>query len=114
MSGIAEDPVSARSIQPPARPALGCEWRRLEGVFDAGVALELGASLTAERPAGALHLDFSRAERIEDRGLAAFAALLTAASIEGRVFFHGLSRHQIRLLAYFGVDGERGGASFLQ
>ncbi|HUB06514.1 MAG TPA: STAS domain-containing protein [Myxococcales bacterium] len=94
--------------------AFVADWRRLEGVFDRAAAGDLGRCLPGLASGGELHLDFSRVSRVEDRGLAALAAELSGARMSDRVFFHGLSRHHVRLLAYFGVDAEPGRSLVLQ
>lgn len=106
MSVVPESPFSPRARTPPGRSVAG-EWRRLEGIFDHAAAQGLAAVLSVEEHADAVHLDFSRAQRIEDRGLAALAAALAMLSSGRDVYFHGLSRHHIRLLGYFGVDADR-------
>ncbi len=114
MSLTFDSPFLAGSLGPSAEPVPDGDRHRVDGIFDAAAAAELGDLLTHADPPAELHLDFSRASRVEDRGLAALAGALTSARIDGHVFFHGLSRHQIRLLAYFGVDANRDGPALLQ
>ncbi len=90
-----------------------------DGGFDVDAARRLAEWLARLPPRTPVHLDFSRVQRIEDRGLAALAAALS--DVENRdgpggpqLVFHGLCRHQIRLLRYFGVDAEPPAAPLLQ
>jgi hypothetical protein len=77
---------------------------RMDGSFDAKAATRLSGWL-AEVPAdGTLVLDFSAVRECQDFGLAAVAADLAG---RARLVVRGLTRHQERMLRYFGVDLDR-------
>jgi hypothetical protein len=77
---------------------------RMDGFFDAKAATRLSGWL-AEVPAdGALVLDFTAVRECQDFGLAAVAADLAG---RARLVVRGLTRHQERMLRYFGVDLDR-------
>jgi hypothetical protein len=75
---------------------------RLAGTFDGKTATRLSGWL-GEIPAGDdLVLDFTQVRDCQDLGLAAVARNLGARG--ARLSVHGLTRHQERLLRYFGVE----------
>jgi anti-anti-sigma regulatory factor len=74
---------------------------RLDGRFDAKAATRLTGWL-AEVPAGGpLVLDFTAVRECQDFGLAQVASALQS---RDRLVVRGLTRHQERMLRYFGVD----------
>jgi len=74
---------------------------RVDGTFDAKSAARLAGWL-AEVPAdGMLVLDFGSVRECQDVGLAAVASQLAARE---RLIVRGLTRHQERMLRYFGVE----------
>lgn len=78
---------------------------RVEGTFDGRAATRLAGWLV-EVPAGEpLKVDFSGVRECEDLAFAALARALTGRG--GHLAVGGLTRHQERLLRYFGVDLER-------
>ncbi|GAO02152.1 STAS domain-containing protein [Anaeromyxobacter sp. PSR-1] len=78
---------------------------RLEGTFDLPAARLLEHSLRTMRSGDRVLVDFSRARRFNDFGIAVLArALVVAAGVELRLT--GLGMHQVRLLRYFGVGPE--------
>jgi hypothetical protein len=74
---------------------------RIAGTFDAQAASRLSTWLGEVPPEGHLVLDFTAVRDCYDFGLAAVATEL--ASREG-VVVRGLTRHQERMLRYFGVE----------
>jgi hypothetical protein len=74
---------------------------RVDGTFDAKAAARLAGWL-AEVPADwMLVLDFTGVRECQDIGLAAVASDLAARE---QLVVRGLTRHQERMLRYFGVD----------
>jgi anti-anti-sigma regulatory factor len=81
---------------------------QIDGTFDTQAATRLSGWL-GEVPAGSLVvLDFSHVREFQDFGLAAMAKQLAS---RDTVQLVGLSRHQQRLLRYFGLDLDRIGRS---
>lgn len=74
---------------------------RLAGTFDAPAATRLASLLTDVPADGRLVIDFSAVRDCHDFGLAAVAQGLAARQ---RLEVHGLTRHQERMLRYFGVE----------
>ena len=83
------------------RGARGEVTVRVEGDFGSGEASRLVGWLREVAPHEPLVLDFVGARLTHDFGLAAVAGELTART---HVSVRGLSRHQERILRYFGVD----------
>jgi hypothetical protein len=77
---------------------------RMDGAFDAKAATRLAGWLAEVPPDGTLVLDFSAVRDCQDFGLAAVAADL---AVRERLVVRGLTRHQERMLRYFGVNLER-------
>jgi hypothetical protein len=74
---------------------------RIDGTFDAKAASRLSGWL-AEVPAGGpLVIDFREVRECQDFGLARVAPDLAARE---HLVVRGLTRHQERMLRYFGVD----------
>jgi hypothetical protein len=82
---------------------------RIDGTFDAKAASRLSGWLVELSPEDPLVVDFSRVRACEDFGLAAVAPGLAG---RDRLVVRGLSRHQERMLKYFGVELPRNGESF--
>jgi anti-anti-sigma regulatory factor len=80
---------------------------RIDGTFDAKAASRLSGWLTEIPSSGPLVLDFTAVRDCQDFGLAQVASGLAA---RPRLVVRGLTRHQERMLRYFGVDlrAERG------
>lgn len=78
---------------------------RVDGEFDAVAASRLAGWLAEVPGDGALVLDFSAVRDCQDFGLAAVAQDLAA---RRSLVVRGLTRHQERVLRYFGVDLDRG------
>ena len=76
---------------------------RLSGDLDVPASRALAQKLTGE-PARSLLLDFFAVGSIDDRGLADLAEALRTRPL---VSLCGLRDHQLRLLAYLGVDSAR-------
>ncbi len=77
---------------------------RVDGIFDANAATRLAGWLAEVPAAGALVLDFTGVRDCQDFGLAAVANDLATRE---RLVVHGLTRHQERMLRYFGVELHR-------
>jgi hypothetical protein len=77
---------------------------RLDGTFDAKAATRLAGWLGEVPATDALVIDFTRVRDCQDFGLAAVAGDLAARE---RLVMRGLTRHQERMLRYFGVDLDR-------
>ena len=77
---------------------------RIDGTFDAKAATRLAGWLGEVPATDALVIDFSDSRECQDFGLAAVATDLAARE---RLVVRGLSRHQERMLRYFGVELER-------
>ena len=75
----------------------------VEGDVDAMVARQLRAMVTRCSPGSRLVLDFSHAHEVADYGLGLLARALVDAPPTS-IALRGLSRHQERVLRYFGVD----------
>jgi hypothetical protein len=82
---------------------------RIDGTFDAKAASRLAGWLVELSPEDPLVVDFSQVRACEDFGLAAVAPGLAG---RDRLVVRGLSRHQERMLKYFGVELPRAGESF--
>ncbi len=78
---------------------------RVNGAFDASGAKRLAGWLAEIPAAGMLVLDFTGVRDCQDSALATVANDLAARQ---RLVVHGLSRHQERMLRYFGVQLDRG------
>ena len=76
---------------------------RLTGNLDAPASRQLAEQVTGD-PARELMLDFFAVASIDDRGLADLADALRA---RPQVTLCGLREHQLRLLAYLGVEAAR-------
>ena len=74
---------------------------RIDGTFDAKEASRLAGWLAEVPAAGALVLDFTAVRDCQDFGLAAVASDLARRE---RLVVRGLTRHQERMLRYFGVE----------
>jgi anti-anti-sigma regulatory factor len=74
---------------------------RIDGTFDAKAASRLAGWLVEVPRDGSLVLDFTQVRICEDFGLASLASDL--ASRGRRLHVRGLTRHQERMLQYFGV-----------
>jgi hypothetical protein len=74
---------------------------RVEGTFDTPAAARLAAWLRELPPADPVVVDFGGARDCRDFALAAIAEELT---LRERVTVRGISRHQEKLLRYFGVE----------
>ncbi len=77
---------------------------RVDGTFDAKAATRLAGWLTEVGAGETLVLDFGAVRECQDFGLAALASDLAARE---RLVVRGLTRHQERMLRYFGVDLHR-------
>jgi hypothetical protein len=77
---------------------------RIDGTFDAKAATRLAGWLGEVPPTDPLVIDFTRARDCQDFGLAAIATDLAGRE---RLLMRGLTRHQERMLRYFGVDLDR-------
>ena len=82
---------------------------RVDGTFDGRAASRLAGWLVEVPPGEPLTVDFSGVRECEDLALAAVARGLAGRG--ERLAVGGLSRHQERLLRYFGVALERRGAA---
>jgi hypothetical protein len=71
--------------------------------FDAPAAARAAEALLAFRPLSVLTLDFGDVYEFHDSAIAPLAAALGAAP-GADVILRGLSRHQTRMFAYFGVN----------
>ena len=76
---------------------------KIAGDIDGAATHELAGQVAAEQ-AGELMLDFFAVAHFDDRGLAELADVLRA---RGQVSLRGLREHQLRVLAYLGVDAAR-------
>ena len=74
---------------------------RISGTFDAKVASRLAGWLVEVSPEDPLVVDFTQVRACQDFGLAAVAPGLAGRQ---RLVLRGLSRHQERMLKYFGVE----------
>jgi len=86
-----------------------------DSIADGALTLELGQSFGSEDavrihdliqhagPGTPVEIDFRRVRECQDFALALLARDLVA--IRDRVAVHGMSKHQQRLLGYFGVSG---------
>lgn len=74
---------------------------RINGTFDAKAASRLAGWLVEVSPEEPLVVDFSQVRVCEDFGLASVAPGLAG---RDRLIVRGLSRHQERMLKYFGVE----------
>jgi hypothetical protein len=74
---------------------------RFEGTFDSSEASRLAGWLREVPVQEPLVVDFGAARDCHDHGLAAIASALTGRT---QVTVRGLSRHQEKLLRYFGLD----------
>jgi len=82
---------------------------RIDGTFDAKAATRLAGCLVEVPQDDRLVLDFTQVRACEDFGLAAVAGdLLT----RDRLVVRGLTRHQERMLRYFGVDLDKTAVQF--
>ncbi len=81
---------------------------RIDGAFDAKEASRLSGWLGEVPRTERLVLDFSGVRICQDFGLAAVARDL---STRDGLVVRGLTRHQERMLRYFGVDLDRLGGS---
>lgn len=77
---------------------------RVDGRFDAKAASRLAGWLVEVPSGDPLVLDFTQVRECEDYGLATVAAELASRE---RLVVRGLTRHQERMLRYFGVDLDR-------
>jgi hypothetical protein len=77
---------------------------RIDGTFDANAATRLAGWLVEVPQGDPLVLDFSQVRGCEDFGLASVAGNLVG---RDRLVVRGLTRHQERMLRYFGVDLEK-------
>ncbi len=77
---------------------------RVDGTFDAQAATRLAGWLAEVPASGTLVLDFTGVREFQDVGFAAVAGDLAARE---RLVLRGLTRHQERMLQYFGVDLHR-------
>ena len=75
---------------------------RVDGTFDGLAATRLAGWLVEVPPGDPLVVDFSGVRECQDLALAALARGLTARG--GRLAVGGLTRHQERVLRYFGVE----------
>ncbi len=83
---------------------------RVDGVFDVPAARQVEQALARARPGDAVRLDLTKVEEFHDFGVAVLAQALKQVAIGGpRVALHGLRRHQLRLLRYFGAEPDRFG-----
>ncbi len=78
---------------------------RIDGTFDAKAATRLAGWLGEVPASDDLVLDFTAVRDCQDFGLAAVARNL--ASRGPRLQVRGLTRHQARMLRYFGVELDR-------
>jgi hypothetical protein len=74
---------------------------RIDGSFDAKAASRLTGWLCEVPVDGELVLDFTAVRQCQDFGLAAIALALAGRE---RLVIRGLTRHQERMLRYFGLD----------
>jgi STAS domain-containing protein len=74
---------------------------RIDGTFDAKAASRVAGWLVEVPRDGSLVLDFTQVRICEDFGLAALAGDLAS---RDHLFVRGLTRHQERMLRYFGVE----------
>jgi anti-anti-sigma regulatory factor len=86
---------------------------RIDGTFDAKAASRLAGWLVEVPRDGSLVLDFTQVRICEDFGLASLAADL-AARDHHQLHVRGLTRHQERMLRYFGVELRAEGARGLK
>jgi hypothetical protein len=77
---------------------------RIDGTFDAKAATRLAGWLGEVPATDSLVLDFTQVRDCHDFGLAAVASDLAA---RDHLIVRGLTRHQERMLRYFGVDLDR-------
>jgi anti-anti-sigma regulatory factor len=77
---------------------------RIDGTFDARAATRLTGWLVEVPRGEPLVLDFTQVRTCEDFGLASVATDLAERE---RLVVRGLTRHQERMLRYFGVDLDR-------
>ena len=97
--------MSMEMMQETNQPALF----RVEGTFDAATAAALLAQVASLGSGARVTVDFSRVNRFEDAALGQLADDLSKA--EALVDVRGLTQHQRRLLAYFGLgDGRATGS----
>jgi len=75
---------------------------KVDGAFDGRAAARLAGWLAEVPSEDPLVVDFRGVSECQDLGLAAVARGLSARG--GRLEVHGLTRHQERLLRYFGVN----------
>lgn len=80
---------------------------RIDGTFDAKAASRLAGWLVEVPRDGSLVLDFTQVRICEDFGLASLASDLAS---RDHLFVRGLTRHQERMLRYFGVELNGDGA----
>ncbi len=77
---------------------------KIDGDFDAKAASRLAGWLVEVPQDDPLVIDFSQVRACEDFGLASVARDLAGRE---RLVLRGLTRHQERMLRYFGVDLDR-------
>jgi hypothetical protein len=75
---------------------------RVDGTFDGRAATRLAGWLVEVPPGEPLVVDFSGVRECQDLALATVARGLSARG--GRLAVGGLTRHQERVLRYFGVE----------
>lgn len=75
---------------------------KVDGTFDGRAANRLAGWLAEVPPEEPLVVDFTAVRECQDLGLAAIARGLSVHG--GQLAVHGLTRHQERLLRYFGVN----------
>jgi hypothetical protein len=85
-----------------SRGARGEVVIRVDGTFDGRAASRLAGWLVEVPPGDPLVVDFSGVRELQDLALAAIARGLAGRS--GHLAVGGLTRHQERVLRYFGVD----------
>lgn len=83
------------------RDAHGEVLIRVDGTFDAKAAARLAGWLVEVPAESPLVLDFTQVRICEDFGLAQVAGQLATRE---RLVVRGLTRHQERMLRYFGVE----------
>ena len=77
---------------------------QLDGVFDLAAVERIREALAVVATGGALRIDLSHVREVHDAGLASLARALRRCGRAAKVVVCGLSRHQVRILRYLGVD----------
>ena len=76
----------------------------LQGSFDTHSARRVEEALECVQPGGELHVDLTRVVEFQDLAIAKLANVVGKTDGAVRIVLSGLGLHQLRVLAYLGVD----------